>query len=115
MRRQGEELVGAMERRLGQRGALEPSEVYFFLRGLSVEVLLYLMAKSRNQEVKRLISLYITKLQSVRTAIGGNDLKGLGVKPGPRYRELLDAVLSAKLNGLAATREEELELLRGLL
>jgi tRNA nucleotidyltransferase (CCA-adding enzyme) len=114
-RRQGEELVTAMERRLGQRGKLENGEVYFFLRGLSVEVLLYLMAKSRNQEMKRMISLYFTKLQSVRTAIGGEDLKALGIKPGPRYRELLDAVLSAKLNGAVASREDEIELLRGLL
>jgi tRNA nucleotidyltransferase (CCA-adding enzyme) len=115
MRRQGEELVTAMERRLGQQGRLENSEVYFFLRGLSVEVLLYLMAKSRNQELKRLISLYFTKLQALRTAIGGEDLKALGVKPGPRYRELLDAVLNARLNGLVASKEDEIELLRGLL
>jgi tRNA nucleotidyltransferase (CCA-adding enzyme) len=115
MRRQGEELVTAMERRLGQQGRLENSEVYFFLRGLSVEVLLYLMAKSRNQELKRLISLYFTKLQALRTAIGGEDLKALGIKPGPRYRELLDAVLNAKLNGLVASKEDEIELLRGLL
>jgi tRNA nucleotidyltransferase (CCA-adding enzyme) len=115
MRRQGEELVTAMERRLGQQGRLENSEVYFFLRGLSVEVLLYLMAKSRNQELKRLISLYFTKLQALRTAIGGEDLKALGIKPGPRYRELLDAVLNARLNGLVASKEDEIELLRGLL
>jgi tRNA nucleotidyltransferase (CCA-adding enzyme) len=114
MRRQGDELVAAMERRLAQQKKLENSEVFFFLRGLSVEVLLYHMAKSRNSEVKRYISLYFTKLHGVRTQIGGEELKRLGVEQGPRYRELLDLVLSARLNGQVVSREDEIELVRKL-
>ncbi|OGU07570.1 MAG: polya polymerase [Geobacteraceae bacterium GWC2_58_44] len=114
MRQQGEELIAAMEARLAGQGKLDNSEVYFFLRGLSVEVLLYQMAKSRSSEVKRLISLYFTKLHGVRSQIGGDDLKQLGVRQGPRYRELLDLVLSARLNGLVVSREDEIELVREL-
>jgi tRNA nucleotidyltransferase (CCA-adding enzyme) len=114
MRKLGEELIGAMERRLAREGKLENSEVYFFLRGLSVEVLLYNMAKSRSSEVKRCISLYFTKLHGVRTQIGGDDLKQLGLEQGPRYRELLDAVLSARLDGRVVSREDEVELVREL-
>jgi tRNA nucleotidyltransferase (CCA-adding enzyme) len=115
MRGQGEELVGAMELRLAKQGKLDNSEVYFFLRGLPVEVLLYHMAKSHSPEVKRCISLYFTKLHGVRTQVGGEDLKRLGVEQGPRYRELLDMVLSAKLNGRVVSREDEIELLKELL
>jgi len=115
MRKQGEELIGEMERRLARQGKLENSEVYFFLRGLPVEVLLYHMAKCRSSELKRFISLYFTKLHGVRTQIGGEDLKQLGVERGPRYRELLDAVLSAKLNGEVVNRDDEIELVRELL
>lgn len=113
-RRQGGELLTNMERRLGGQGNLENSEVYFFLRGLPVEVLLYHMARCRNAEVKRYISLYFTKLHWIRTQITGNDLKCLGVEQGPRYRELLDLVLSARLNGQVGTREEEIDLVRKL-
>ena len=114
MRRQGEELVTAMQRRLSGQGKLENSEVYFFLRGLPVEVLLYQMAKSRSSEVKRYISLYFTKLHGVRAKIGGEELKQLGVERGPRFRELLDLVLSAKLNGQVVSREDEIELVKKL-
>jgi tRNA nucleotidyltransferase (CCA-adding enzyme) len=114
MRKLGEELVGTMERRLARQEKLENSEVYFLLRGLPVEVLLYHMAKSRSSEVKRCISLYFTKLHGVRTQIGGEDLKQLGVERGPRFRELLDAVLSAKLNGRVVSREDEIELVKEL-
>lgn len=115
MRKQGDELIGAMERRIARQEKLDNCEVYFFLRGLSVEVLLYHMAKCRNSEVKRCISLYFTKLHGVRTQIGGEDLKHLGVEQGPRYREILDAVLSAKLNGRVVSREDEIELVKELL
>lgn len=114
MRRQGEALVTAMQRRLSGQGKLENSEVYFFLRGLPVEVLLYQMAKSRSSEVKRYISLYFTKLHGVRTQIGGEELKQLGVERGPRFKELLDLVLSAKLNGQVVSREDEIELVKKL-
>ena len=115
MRRQGREQVRAMEVRLALRGKLDNAEVYFFLRGLSVEVLLYHMSKNSNSEIKRYISLYFTKLQGVHSLIGGEDLKQLGVEQGPRYRELLDLVLSAKLNGRVVSREDEIDLVKELL
>jgi tRNA nucleotidyltransferase (CCA-adding enzyme) len=115
MRRQGAELIGTMEQRLSRQETVENSEIYFFLRGLPVEVLLYHMAKSRSSEVKRCISLYFTKLHGVRTQISGEDLKRLGVERGPRFRELLDAVLSARLNGKVTTRDDEIRLVQHLM
>jgi tRNA nucleotidyltransferase (CCA-adding enzyme) len=115
MRREGGELIGSLERKLGQQGKLENSEIYFFLRGLPVEVLLFHMAKNHSSEVKRCISLYFTKLHGVRTQIGGEDLKRLGVERGPRFKELLDAVLSARLNGRVTSRDDEIAMVQGLL
>ena len=115
MRKQGAELIGSLERKLTRQGKLENSEIYFFLRGLPVEILLYHMAKSQSSEVKRCISLYFTKLHGVRTQIGGEELKQLGVERGPRFRELLDAVLSARLNGRVISREDEIAMVRALL
>lgn len=114
MRGMAEEITASMERRLAQQGKLDNSEIYHFLKGLSVEVLLYRMAKSSHAEMKRCISLYFTKLSGVRPLIDGEDLKRLGVEPGPRYREIFDAVLSARLNGSVVSKEEELALARSL-
>uniref|UniRef100_C6E7B6 CBS domain containing protein n=1 Tax=Geobacter sp. (strain M21) TaxID=443144 RepID=C6E7B6_GEOSM len=115
MRRQSEELIGNLERKLARSEKVDNSEIYFTLKGLGVEVLLYHMAKSRSAEVKRCISLYFTKLDGMHPLIGGEDLKELGVEPGPLYRELLDLVLSARLNGKSASREDEIRLVREVL
>jgi tRNA nucleotidyltransferase/poly(A) polymerase len=42
--------------------------------------------------------------------ISGDDLKTLGIAPGPVYRPVLDAVRNAQLEGSIATREEALSL-----
>jgi poly(A) polymerase len=47
--------------------------------------------------------------------ITGNDVRALGPVPGPRYKELLDAVREAQLDGTITTRDEALELLRRLI
>ena len=40
--------------------------------------------------------------------VSGDDLKNAGLRPGPRFRELLDAVRNAQLNGEVETREQAL-------
>jgi tRNA nucleotidyltransferase (CCA-adding enzyme) len=115
MRELGLDALQTMRRRVARRGVAERSEIYSWLRDLPVEVLLYMMAKAGNDEVKKFISLYFTQLQNVHSLIGGEDLKRLGVPEGPRFRELLDAVLSARLNNLVQSREDELRLVAELL
>jgi poly(A) polymerase len=46
--------------------------------------------------------------------ITGDDLKSLGLAPGPLYKELLDTVREAQLEGKVKTRDEALELVRRL-
>jgi poly(A) polymerase len=42
--------------------------------------------------------------------ITGDDLKALGIEPGPQYKEILERVRDAQLDGVISTREEALEL-----
>ena len=42
----------------------------------------------------------------------GDDLKALGFKPGPRFKEILDAVEEAQLNGKVLTREAGLQFVK---
>lgn len=44
--------------------------------------------------------------------VSGDDLKSAGLRPGPRFRELLDAVRNAQLNGEVETREQALQWLQ---
>lgn len=44
--------------------------------------------------------------------INGDDLIGIGLKPGPQFKELLSAVEDAQLEGSIRTREEAMDLVR---
>lgn len=41
--------------------------------------------------------------------ISGNDLKALGMKPGPHFKEVLESVANLQLDGVIGTKEEALE------
>jgi poly(A) polymerase len=44
--------------------------------------------------------------------INGEDLKKLGMKPGPKFKEILDAVSTRQLEGTLRTSEEALAWVR---
>jgi tRNA nucleotidyltransferase (CCA-adding enzyme) len=91
------------------------SLTYRELSPLRIELVLYMMAAARTEDVRKAISHFCVHLRFVRPLIKGRDLRDLGLRPGPRYREILDAVLDQKLNGHLETREEELDFARRLI
>ncbi len=91
---------------------LENSRLYRELSVFRVEVLLYMMAVTRKETVQKMISNYFTQLRQIATSIRGEDLRRMGITPGPVYREILDAALNAKLNGRTKTRSDELNFVR---
>jgi tRNA nucleotidyltransferase (CCA-adding enzyme) len=88
---------------------LPPSRVYDLLAPLDTEAILVVMAKARQDAAKKYISLYLTHLRNVKVMLTGDDLKALGIPPGPQYRKLLAELLDAKLDGVVRNREEEIE------
>ena len=103
---EGESVLKQMA--IGRRD-LKPGQVYQLLHPLPIEVLLYLMTKTSREKTRKAISLYITKLRSVKISVTGRDLAEMGYEPGPQYRQILDKVLDAKLNGLVTDRDTEKE------
>ena len=83
--------------------------LYNRLSGLSIEMILYMMACAHSRDVKRAISHFVTKLRYVTTTVTGKDLMRYGLKPGPIYREIMQRVLEAKLDGLLKSRNDELK------
>jgi tRNA nucleotidyltransferase (CCA-adding enzyme) len=88
------------------------AKLYHHLNGFRTELILYMMAVTERKGVKKAISAYYNHLRTIQTAIGGADLKALGLKPGPLFREILDMVRDARLNGKVQTREDEIGLVR---
>lgn len=88
------------------------SVLYRRLTGFKTELILYMMAATRQQKVKKAISHYFTNLRRVAIALKGRHLKKLGLVPGPIYREVLQAVLDAKLDGRLKTKNDEIDYAR---
>jgi len=91
-----------------RRKRMGPTEIYALFNPLSVEALLYIMAKTEEKGVKKAISLFFTKLTAMKVSLRGKDLQELGIQPGPLYREILDSLLLARLEGTVKTKEEEM-------
>ena len=100
---------------LGRSLPAANSTVYHRLAGFRTELILFMMAAADQEKVKKAISLYFTNLRRTAISLKGDDLKQLGANPGPIYREVFQAVLDARLNGLVKTREQEIEFARNLL
>ncbi len=88
------------------------SEMYRWLKPLSLEAVLYLMARCQSDEVRQWISNYYTHLRTVTTSLNGNDLQQLNVPEGPHFKKILDSLLDARLNGRVSSRDEELSFVK---
>lgn len=88
------------------------SEIYSWFDGLSVEVILYLMAHGENENLRKWISLYMTDLRKEKVILNGVDLISLGFSPGKYFQDIFKFLLNARLNLKIKTREEEIILVR---
>ncbi|NNG00648.1 MAG: CBS domain-containing protein [Desulfobacteraceae bacterium] len=91
-----------------QMSTITNSQLYGFLAPFKIELLLYMMTITQLKRIKKAISFFYTQLRGVKLQVTGQDLMALGIKPGPIYRQSLNAVLGAKLDGKVKTRTEEL-------
>jgi tRNA nucleotidyltransferase (CCA-adding enzyme) len=91
---------------------LSASRIYSLLFPLDTESLLLMMAKAKQEKAKKYISLYLTQLRTIKVQLTGNDIKKMGIPPGPRYKKLLAELLDAKLDGKVRNREEEADFMR---
>ncbi len=100
--------------KLLQGGKIKNSVLYRYLFVFKTELILYIMAKAKNNNVKKLISNYYIKLRYIKVSITGRDLQNMGFKPSPVFSNIMDAILDAKLNGFVKTREDELNYIKKL-
>ena len=92
---------------LYRRSSLRRSELYWLLKELANVGLLYLMAIARKNEIKQGVSLYVTDLCKTRPQTTGADLKAMGYPPGPQFKAILNELLTARLDGIVQTKQEE--------
>ncbi len=90
------------------------SSIYRKLYGFRTELILFMMAVAKKKAVKKSISHYFTNLRRTRLSLKGKDLKKMGLKPGPVYRQVMEAVLDARLDGTLKSKKDEIEFARQL-
>jgi len=91
---------------------LKNSRIVALLEDIDIEGLLYLMAISRKNHIKKAVSLYVTTLRQIECSLTGLDLVNLGYRPGPQFKTILTSLRNSRLDGFATDRDEELELLK---
>ncbi len=77
-----------------------PSQVVRFLEKYDLSMLILIALRCRNLVIIRhQIWKYLTTWSHIKSIFTGDDLCKLGYKPGPQYRQILDDLLNATLDG----------------
>ncbi|MFO7736844.1 MAG: CBS domain-containing protein [Desulfatiglandaceae bacterium] len=87
-------------------------QLYTMLLPYDTEMLLYLMAKSNSEKIRRHISGYFTGLKGKKVQLTGKDLLKMGFRSGPLFKQIFDRLLEARLNDLIKTKKEEVKFVR---
>jgi tRNA nucleotidyltransferase (CCA-adding enzyme) len=89
---------------------IKPERVFSLLKPLSLEEIILLRSLCSDSIFRRNISDFLGVYNRLRLSITGDDLCGMGVMPGPEFRNILNRVLAARLNGKVGGRRQELAL-----
>lgn len=82
-----------------------PSQVVRLLKPYNLTVLSLVAVKS-SRAIRQQIWRYLTVWAQVRSEITGDDLKKLGYQPSPRFKQILDDLLAATLDGTIRDRAQ---------
>ena len=88
------------------------SRVFGLLRGLSTAAIDACALAADEPLVRERLGLYLSELRHVRPLLDGRDLLAMGMPEGPIVGELIEKLLTARLEGLVSTREDEETMVR---
>ncbi len=94
---------------------LKPSKVVEFLEGYSIKALEVLSMAVQAEEIKGILTHYLSDWWHVKPKTTGHDLKKRGIPPGPKYTEILRRLRAAWLDGEVKSEGEEQTLLNNLI
>lgn len=87
-----------------------PSQITFYLNNYDQRGLGIIAETTRAKSCEK-ITRYLSNYRNVKIKTTGEDLKRMGIQPGPRYKELLDNLLASKLDARVRNKREEQALL----
>ncbi|GAB7022834.1 CBS domain-containing protein [Salidesulfovibrio brasiliensis] len=93
-----------------QEGKSKLSEMFAVLDPMPVEGILFVMARSRKEHIRKNISQYLARLKDIEPDVSGQDLLKMGIPESPIMGQMLEAVRFAKIDGEVDTREQQIAL-----
>jgi tRNA nucleotidyltransferase (CCA-adding enzyme) len=106
---------GALRADLPGLVGLSPSQVVLRLDGVAPLALYANFLAAEDASVRSLLESYVKTWSKITSHTSGDDLRAMGLPPGPAYRKILAALRAAWLDGEVKSLEEENEILRKLL
>jgi tRNA nucleotidyltransferase (CCA-adding enzyme) len=94
---------------------LAPSALYRLLEKYSDAALDLFALATDDERARERIALFRTQLRGIAPELTGDDLRRMGIPPGPQYRDILARLRDARLDGVISTRAQEEEVVRGQL
>jgi tRNA nucleotidyltransferase (CCA-adding enzyme) len=96
-------------------GLSRPSATYRLLQPYPARVLAVNWIASEQAVVRDALFSYQVEWRLMEPEITGDDLKAMGLKPGPLFGQLLSALRDARLDGEVKTRQEEMAVVETML
>ena len=87
-------------------------DLYTLLSQYDTETLLFMMARSTSDKIKKMISNYFTKLKGTTVILKGKDLKGMGFQPGVIYKKIFNSLMEARLNNFVSSKKDEISFVK---
>lgn len=94
---------------------LKPSQVAELLDDYSIKAVEVVSCAVQDQEIKGILTKYLSEWRHVQPKTTGHDLKKRGIPPGPKYAEILRRLRSAWLDGEVRNEAEERRILDAIL
>lgn len=82
-----------------------PSQISQLLQAYEPELLILVAIRS-SRSVRKQLWRYLTHWSHIKAPLDGSDLKAMGYKPGPQFKQMLYALTAATLDGEIANREQ---------
>lgn len=103
-----------LERQLNSPN-LPPSRVVELLERLDDAALAVFAIATDSAQAQRYVDRYRAEWRAVEPGLNGNDLKALGLAPGPQYKEILRALRAQRLDGALTSRADQERFVRAWL
>jgi tRNA nucleotidyltransferase (CCA-adding enzyme) len=94
---------------------LPPSGIYRMLKRYHPKTIGVCSLASNSRIIRSNLERYLNQICYVKPLMDGEDLKNMGVKPGPRLGSMLETLREARLDGQVMTKEDEEALVRQLM